>query len=103
MNKDLAAEAYATLSKGYAMLAQAVLDSAPAAIPSAVTPEPVSPPAPGPVPAAGGDCVIHGMPWRVVPAGVSKAGKPYGAFAACPEQGCRERPTAAWYAAHPLT
>jgi hypothetical protein len=40
-----------------------------------------------------GSCPIHGSPWRTVPAGVSKkTGRPYAAFAACPELGCDERP-----------
>jgi hypothetical protein len=47
--------------------------------------------------------VIHGQPWKIVPAGISeRTGKPYKAFAACPERGCKERPTQAWYDAHPL-
>ena len=42
-------------------------------------------------PAAG--CPVHRVPWRTVPAGVSKrTGRSYAAFAACPEPGCDERP-----------
>jgi len=38
-------------------------------------------------------CDIHGLPWKIVPAGVSKtSGKPYGAFTACPEIGCKQKP-----------
>jgi hypothetical protein len=40
-------------------------------------------------------CPVHHQPWRTVPAGVSKkTGQPYGAFLACPERGCNERPRA---------
>lgn len=38
-------------------------------------------------------CPIHHVEFREVPAGVSKTtGKPYNAFMACPERGCREKP-----------
>lgn len=38
-------------------------------------------------------CPIHGTPWKVVPAGVSKkSGKAYDAFRACSTQGCDQRP-----------
>lgn len=41
-------------------------------------------------------CPVHGQPWKLVPAGVSsKTGRPYAAFWACPESGCREKPEAA--------
>lgn len=44
-----------------------------------------------------GTCPDHGATWRHVPAGVStKTGKPYGEFWACPERGCREKPTQDW-------
>ena len=40
-------------------------------------------------------CPVHRVPWKVVPAGVSKkTGKPYEAFRACPERGCDQRPAA---------
>lgn len=40
-----------------------------------------------------GVCPIHGTPWKVVPAGVSKkTGQPYDAFAACSTKGCDQRP-----------
>ena len=39
-------------------------------------------------------CPVHRVPWRTVPAGVSKrTGRPYSEFQACPERGCDERPT----------
>jgi len=38
------------------------------------------------------DCPAHGQPWRTVPAGMSKSGKPYASFRACPERDCKERP-----------
>lgn len=38
-------------------------------------------------------CPIHDLPWKTVPAGVSKTtGKPYGSFQCCPFAGCKERP-----------
>ncbi len=37
-------------------------------------------------------CPVHKLPWKEVPAGVSKAGKPYGAFLTCPDFDCREKP-----------
>lgn len=38
-------------------------------------------------------CPIHGTPWKVVPAGVSKkSGKPYDSFTACSTAGCDQRP-----------
>jgi hypothetical protein len=42
---------------------------------------------------AAGSCPVHRVPWRTVPAGVSKrTGRSYAAFVACPEPGCDERP-----------
>jgi hypothetical protein len=45
-------------------------------------------------PAQTGDvCPIHGTPWKVVPAGISKkTGKAYDAFRACSTAGCDQRP-----------
>jgi hypothetical protein len=43
-----------------------------------------------------GLCPVHHVPWRTVPAGVSKrTGKAYDAFQACPERDCDQRPAAA--------
>jgi hypothetical protein len=40
-----------------------------------------------------GTCPVHHLPWRIVPAGISKkTGRPYAAFPVCPEPGCEERP-----------
>lgn len=40
-----------------------------------------------------GVCPIHQVPWKVVPAGVSKkTGNPYTAFQACSVKGCDQRP-----------
>lgn len=40
-----------------------------------------------------GFCPDHNVPWKTVPAGVSRStGKAYGAFLACPVQGCKRRP-----------
>ncbi len=39
-------------------------------------------------------CPVHRVPWRTVPAGISKrTGRSYAAFLACPEPGCDERPS----------
>jgi len=38
-------------------------------------------------------CPTHNAPWKIVPAGVSKrTGQTYESFAACPVQGCDQRP-----------
>ena len=38
-------------------------------------------------------CPTHNAPWKIVPAGVSKrTGQTYDSFAACPIQGCDQRP-----------
>ena len=43
-----------------------------------------------------GLCPVHHVPWRTVPAGVSKrTGQAYEAFQACSERGCTQRPAAA--------
>ena len=40
-------------------------------------------------------CPVHRVPWKQVPAGVSKkTGKPYSAFQVCSVQGCDQRPAA---------
>jgi hypothetical protein len=40
-------------------------------------------------------CPVHRVPWKTVPAGVSKkTGNAYSAFLACPERGCNEKPQA---------
>ena len=40
-----------------------------------------------------GSCPVHHLPWRAVPAGISRTtGRGYSAFTACPERGCQERP-----------
>lgn len=55
---------------------------------AALPPVQVAAPAP-----QGGVCPIHNVPWKVVPAGVSKkTGKPYDAFQACSVSGCDQRP-----------
>jgi len=49
-------------------------------------------------------CPTHG-PWKAVPAGVSKAGKPYSAFWACDqemgEERCTNKPSREWVETHP--
>lgn len=38
-------------------------------------------------------CPVHHVPWKIVPAGISrKSGQAYASFAACPERGCDQRP-----------
>jgi hypothetical protein len=40
-----------------------------------------------------GECPIHHLPWKHVPAGTSsKTGRPFDAFWSCPERDCRQRP-----------
>lgn len=42
---------------------------------------------------AAGSCPVHRVPWRSVPAGISrKTGRSYQAFLACGVPGCDERP-----------
>jgi len=49
--------------------------------------------APGRNGGGNGLCSVHRVPWRTVPAGVSKrTGRPYASFIACPEPGCDQRP-----------
>lgn len=52
-----------------------------------------------------GVCPVHGVPWTVRPAGVSKAGRKYSAFWKCSERDangfCDKKPVAAWADAHP--
>lgn len=56
---------------------------------------------------AQGGCPLHGIPWTVREAGVSKkTGQPYKAFWTCVETNedgsyCREKPTDSWVKAHP--
>lgn len=49
-------------------------------------------------------CPVHGLAWKLNPAGTSKAtGKAYGAFWACSSQDkpyCKEKPTRQWLDAH---
>jgi len=57
----------------------------------------VAPITAAPVVAAGGTSCDCGIPMRLVPAGISKAGKPYKAFYACPkprEQACQKKVSA---------
>jgi hypothetical protein len=100
-DKTALASALNQIAEGIAALAIAIEapGSAPAAVPPVKAAGGITP---LPAPSSSDVCLVHGEPWKVVPAGISKAGKPYGAFAACPERGCKERPTPAWYAAHPL-
>lgn len=48
-------------------------------------------------------CPIHQLPWKTVPAGVSRTtGQPYNAFLACQVQGCKQRPPRQAPAPQPL-
>jgi hypothetical protein len=69
--------------------------------PSELPPPPAAPPAPDayrpPIPATSytAVCPVHGTPWKLVPAGVSKrTGKPYDAFYTCSNRDCQLRPAA---------
>jgi hypothetical protein len=68
-------------------------DRAPAAVAhSAAADEPELPPIEQLVAQQPG-CPVHNVPWKTVPAGVSKkSGKPYESFQACSEMGCNEKP-----------
>lgn len=60
-----------------------------------VTPAPTFAPLPRmqPILAPATVCPTHSAPWKIVPAGVSKrTGQTYESFAACPVQGCDQRP-----------
>jgi hypothetical protein len=51
----------------------------------------------------GGTCSVHGVPWVLKPAGVSKNGSPYDAFYSCGVSGppwCKEKPAKAWVESH---
>jgi hypothetical protein len=54
-------------------------------------------------------CPKHDRPWEIKPAGVSKAGKSYGAFYKCGAKDpdtrsgyCDKKPVKAWLDAHPI-
>lgn len=53
-----------------------------------------------------GLCPVHGTPWIIKPAGVSKAGKRYSAFYKCAERDadgfCNEKPQQIWQDSHPI-
>lgn len=72
------------------VLNQMPAQNAPGAVLAALPPvRPVQPVAAQ----VGGVCPIHGTPWKVVPAGISKkTGNAYEAFAACSTKGCDQRP-----------
>lgn len=51
------------------------------------------PPVQRPVANGSVGCPIHNLPWKTVPAGISKkTGQPYDAFLACQVKGCDQRP-----------
>jgi hypothetical protein len=53
-----------------------------------------------------GKCPVHGKPWKVKAAGVSKAGKPFNAFWRCAEKDgdawCDQKPQKIWKDLHPI-
>lgn len=60
-------------------------------------PPPVASAAALPTPPTTAACPVHNLPWKLVPAGITKsgprAGQPYGAFYVCQERGCSQRPS----------
>ena len=97
------ATAYANIGKAYLDLADAVAaDQGTAPI------QPLEPFEDTPAGrSASGGCPVHGLPWEVKEAGVSKAtGQPYRAFWRCNQQNsdgsfCKQKPSPAWVKAHP--
>ena len=53
-----------------------------------------------------GKCPIHGKPWTVKPAGVSRTGAPYDPFYRCAEKDgdawCKQKPQKIWRDLHPI-
>ena len=46
-------------------------------------------------------CDIHGLPWKIIPAGISqKTGQPYASFRRCQVDDCRARPPKPRQVAH---
>ena len=43
-----------------------------------------------------GKCQEHDLPWKFVPAGHNRAGKPFRSFWTCAERDCSNKPTKAW-------
>jgi hypothetical protein len=133
MNRARIARAYEKIAEGYAELALSFADdTAGAGAPPRPTPVDDLPPLPpledyDPTPPlyddrstkpAGnqhvenvlGQCPNHQKPWTIKPAGVSKAGKPYGAFWKCSEKDestrsgyCDKKPAKAWEDQHPAS
>lgn len=82
--QDPLVRAITRLAQAVEQMALARLD-APKAQPFAPLPRPILAPATV--------CPTHNAPWKIVPAGVSKrTGQTYESFAACPIQGCDQRP-----------
>lgn len=106
MNDQLAMELIGAVNRLSTAVEQAVLtsldgrgpkangDPYPAALPVPDEPLATLPPMHAPaIPVMDQVCPVHKVPWKVVPAGVSKkTGNPYDAFRACPTAGCTQRP-----------
>lgn len=130
MNKESAARAYDLIAEGYALLAMAVRDDTAGAGSVSPPARSLAPVEDGPweedpqfipdrstkpvgnqhVENVLGQCPNHQKPWTIKPAGVSKAGKPYGAFWKCGEKDsstrsgyCDKKPVKAWEDAHPAS
>lgn len=99
----LIAEGAMELSLAYAAIEQPGAEAAPS--PWVKESDLPRPPLKPQVDAGLGLCPVHGVPWTVKEAGVSKAGKKYRAFWKCAvkdEDGfCDERPQPIWQDAHP--
>ena len=78
--------------------AEEVRNKAPQTAPAPRSESPITPPVP--VEAVAGDaCPVHGVPWLLRPAGISKNGTPYDAFYSCGVAGppyCKEKPGKSW-------
>lgn len=125
MSRDRLADAYEEQAATYARLADATAQIAhelrgietPAAR-AGVDPAAEGAPVPSPAPSSAAAiplkpqvdaglsiCPIHGVPWTVKAAGVSKAGKRYNSFWKCAEKDqdgfCNEKPQPIWIDTHP--
>lgn len=104
----LIAEGAMELSLAYSAIEQRSLGTADSdlpPLPPLEDPDDVPPLKPQ-VDAGLGKCPIHGKPWTIKAAGVSKAGKPYSAFYKCAERDadgyCKEKPQPIWVQTHPI-
>lgn len=93
MNDEIAAELIGAINRLSTAVEQAVLAALDDRTHFPDEPVPLPPMNAPVVPQMSDVCPIHKLPWRVVPAGVSKrTGQTYDAFRACPTAGCTQRP-----------